>query len=246
VFTIPILLSLVLGSGAGVTNFEAARLFRNLVITVLLPLLAGAAAQAVIPGEAGNQRGASAPGHSLLTFGACRSGACGGGQCCSLLLPAPPLAPPVRAGAHLWKKHHRKQLSYLSAICLCTVPWMQVSKASAARLALTPAALSSAAAAALALHIVLLAGNLLATRLVRFSADSAQNLAIRKAVVLCASQKTLPVAVAVLAQLSGVLGAAGGFAVIPCVLAHLIQTVFDSALVSRWNAREAAGLSPLD
>lgn len=66
--------------------------------------------------------------------------------------------------------------------------------------------------------------------------------AIRKAVVLASAQKTLPVAVAVLGQLSGVLGAATGFAVIPCVIAHLVQTVFDSALVARWNAREAAGL----
>lgn len=59
-FTIPATLSLVLGSGAGVANFEAARLFRNLVLTVLLPLLAGAAAQAVVPGEA-----ARGPAHSL-------------------------------------------------------------------------------------------------------------------------------------------------------------------------------------
>ncbi|KAL4858529.1 putative sodium/metabolite cotransporter [Chlorella vulgaris] len=194
VFTIPPLLSLVLGSGAGVANFDAAALFRNLVSTVLLPLLAGASLQAVIP------------------------------------------------GAHSWKKNHRKLLSYVSAVCLCTVPFMQVSKASAARLPLTPTTLAMAAAAALGLHLVLLSANLLATRLVRFDPDPAQHIAIRKAVVLCSSQKTLPVAVAVLTQLSGVLGAGVGFAVIPCVLAHLIQTVFDSAVVSRWNAREAAGL----
>ena len=194
VFTIPLLLSLVLGSGAGVANFEAERLFRNLVATVLAPLLAGAAAQALIP------------------------------------------------GAHRWKSDHRKRLAYLSATCLCTVPWMQVSRASAAQLALTPGSLAAAAGAALGLHLVLLGANLAATRLVRFSADPAQQVAIRKAVVLCSSQKTLPVAVAVLTQLSGVLGDAVGFAVIPCVLAHLIQTVFDSAVVSRWNQREAAGL----
>lgn len=119
---------------------------------------------------------------------------------------------------------------------------MQVSKASAAGLPLSGAALATAAGVALALHLLLLAANMAATRFVSFSPDPQQHVAIRKAVVLAASQKTLPVAVAVLTQLSGALGAAAGFAVIPCVLAHLIQTVFDSALVARWNAREAAGL----
>lgn len=149
------------------------------------------------------------------------------------------------AGAQHWKRDYRKALAYLSACMLCTVPWMLVSKASAARLPLTPGSLVSAAAAALGLHLVLLLGNLAATRFVRFSTDPAQQVAIRKAVVLASSMKTLPVAVAVLTQLSGTLGAAVGFAVIPCILAHLVQTVFDSAVVARWNAREAAGLPAL-
>lgn len=51
VFTIPAMLSLVLGSGAaGVAAFDAAHLFRNLLKTVLLPLMTGAALQAVVPG----------------------------------------------------------------------------------------------------------------------------------------------------------------------------------------------------
>jgi predicted Na+-dependent transporter len=66
VFTIPPLLSLVLGSGAGVANFDAAALFRNLVSTVLLPLLAGASLQAVIPGE--SDAPASLPATPALTW----------------------------------------------------------------------------------------------------------------------------------------------------------------------------------
>ncbi|KAL4447317.1 hypothetical protein ABPG77_007350 [Micractinium sp. CCAP 211/92] len=194
VFSIPSMLSVVLGSGAGVASFDTLTLFRNLVLTVLLPLLGGAALQAIIP------------------------------------------------GAQHWKRDHRRLLSYLSTACLCSVPFMQVSKASAAGLPLSGAALASVAGVALALHLLLLAVNTAATRLVCFSPDPQQQVAIRKAVVLASSQKTLPVAVAVLTQLSGSLGAAAGFAVIPCVMAHLIQTVYDSALVARWNAREAAGL----
>jgi sodium/bile acid cotransporter 7 len=56
VFSIPLMLSFVLGSSAGVANFQAAQLFRNLLRTVLLPLLVGAAAQAVIPGERASVR----------------------------------------------------------------------------------------------------------------------------------------------------------------------------------------------
>jgi hypothetical protein len=55
--------------------------------------------------------------------------------------------------------------------------------------------------------------------------------------VLATSQKTLPIAIAVLAQISGPLGAGAGFAVVACVLAHLTQTVFDSLLVGAWNRR---------
>lgn len=50
VFTIPSMIGLVLGAGAGVASFDTLLLFKNLVLTVLLPLLAGAAAQVVIPG----------------------------------------------------------------------------------------------------------------------------------------------------------------------------------------------------
>lgn len=55
------MLSLVLGSSAaGVAAFDAAHLFRNLVKTVLLPLMAGAAIQAVVPGVRLGGRGITA------------------------------------------------------------------------------------------------------------------------------------------------------------------------------------------
>lgn len=66
------------------------------------------------------------------------------------------------------------------------------------------------------------------------------DLAIRKAVILATAQKTLPIAVGVLNHLAASLGPATGFAVIPAVMAHLLQTLIDSWLVARWNHREAA------
>ena len=44
----------------------------------------------------------------------------------------------------------------------------------------------------------------------------------------------------VLNHLGASLGPAVGFAVIPAVMAHLLQTVIDSMVVAHWNAREAA------
>eukprot|EP00887_Chlorella_sp_A99_P000096 scaffold16.g96.t1 len=199
VFTVPLMLSAVLGGAAGgAAQFQPAQLFRSLVLTVLIPLAAGLAAQGLIPGFAA------------------------------------------------WRQRRRTLLSYASTACLCTVPWMQVSKAAAASLPIGPATVAAAAAAGLGLHLLLLAVNAVATPLVQFDPDPAQDVAIRKAVFLCSSQKTLPVAVAVLSQL-GMLGAGVGLAVLPCVMAQLLQTVLDSLLVSQWTLweeRRAAAAAP--
>jgi len=69
---------------------------------------------------------------------------------------------------------------------------------------------------------------------------------VRRAVVLVGSQKTLPIAVAVLGQLGGAAPAlaGGGLAVVPCVAAHLSQILIDSLLVSAWlRADRAAGVA---
>ena len=65
-------------------------------------------------------------------------------------------------------------------------------------------------------------------------------LGIRRALVLVASQKTLTVAVPVLAGLAST--SAGvlrpelvGIAVLPCIFVHLLQTVIDFVLVAKWR-----------
>ncbi|CAK9141693.1 unnamed protein product [Ilex paraguariensis] len=57
------------------------------------------------------------------------------------------------------------------------------------------------------------------------------------ALLLVASQKTLPVMVAVVEQLGGALGESG-LLVLPCVAAHLNQIIMDSFLVSFWFQKE--------
>lgn len=61
---------------------------------------------------------------------------------------------------------------------------------------------------------------------------------ICRAVVLVTSSKTLPIAVTVLSQLSVMLGSGIGLAVVPCVVAHLTQIIWDSLLVSSWVRKD--------
>lgn len=60
-----------------------------------------------------------------------------------------------------------------------------------------------------------------------------------RAVLLVSSVKTLPVAVTVLGKLEPILGAATvGVAVVPCVLAHLGQIIWDSLMVSNMKQKD--------
>ncbi|XP_020408683.1 probable sodium/metabolite cotransporter BASS4, chloroplastic isoform X2 [Zea mays] len=58
-----------------------------------------------------------------------------------------------------------------------------------------------------------------------------------RAVILVASQKTLPVLVAVVEQLGGAFGESG-FLVIPCVAAHINQIIIDSIIVNWWRQKD--------
>jgi sodium/bile acid cotransporter 7 len=192
IFTMPFLLSALLGSGSGAVRLEPLPLLLQLLRTILLPTIAGACARAFVPGVAG------------------------------------------------FVDANKKRMSYASAMLLATVPWMQVSKAVSQRLPLEPASLLAVAAAGLGIHGLYLLGNSGACQLLQLGGPdgSREALNIRRAVVLVASQKTLPVAVAVLGKLAAVLGDGVGLAVVPCVLSHLAQIIADSVLVAHWLKRD--------
>lgn len=191
VFTIPFMLSLVLGATSlGQQAFDQRELLKSLIVSVLLPLFVGIGLQCI--------RSVSA-----------------------------------------WKDKNRKLLSRMSTMFLCLTPWMQLSIASAAHLPIGPGMVLTALTLGVGVHLVFLAFNMLATSGIRFNSNDGENTAIRKSVVLCTSEKTLPVAVAVISQLKGVLGSAMAFAVLPCIFSHIVQTIIDSALVSHWNKKDA-------
>ena len=192
IFTIPFLLSALLGSGSGAVRLDPLPLLLQLLRTILLPTIAGACARALVPGVAS------------------------------------------------FVDANKKRMSYVSALLLATVPWMQVSKAVSQRLPLEPASLLAVAAAGLGIHGLYLLGNSAACKVLQLGGPdgSKEAVDIRRAVVLVASQKTLPVAVAVLGKLAAVLGDGVGLAVVPCVLSHLAQIIADSVLVAYWLKRD--------
>ncbi|KAK3010262.1 hypothetical protein RJ639_011960 [Escallonia herrerae] len=91
------------------------------------------------------------------------------------------------------------------------------------------------------LHLILLAFNALLIQSLSALSGGGNSIFAQKqnarALLLVASQKTLPVMVAVVEQLGGAFGESG-LLVLPCVAAHFNQTVIDSFLVSSWLQKD--------
>ncbi|KAG2328846.1 hypothetical protein Bca4012_021528 [Brassica carinata] len=143
--------------------------------------------------------------------------------------------------------NNRKLFSRMNAICLSLVPWIQVSRSRSLLLSVEPKVFLAAIGIGILLHLSLLAFNALSIRILSgLSGDynSKNSKGNGTAVLLVASQKTLPVMVAVVEQLRGAFGEPG-LLVLPCVAAHLNQIMIDSILVNVWlrksNASSADG-----
>ncbi|XP_076926729.1 putative sodium/metabolite cotransporter BASS4, chloroplastic [Bidens hawaiensis] len=137
--------------------------------------------------------------------------------------------------------NNRKLLSNLNSLLLSLVPWIQVSRSRPLLLAVKPAVFLVAVVMGALLHLTLLGFNALSTQILCAVSGGSKSVFAKKgnasALLLVASQKTLPVLVAVVDQLGGVFGESG-LLVLPCVAAHLNQIIMDSFFVSFWNKKE--------
>ncbi|PSR98032.1 Sodium/metabolite cotransporter like [Actinidia chinensis var. chinensis] len=144
-------------------------------------------------------------------------------------------------GLAVFVDQNRKLLSMISALLLGLVPWIQVSRSSSLLLMVKPAIFLVAVGMGALLHLILLAFNALAIQgLSAVSGGSKSVFAKREnvtALLLVASQKTLPVMAAVVEQLGGALGESG-LLILPCVAAHLNQIIMDSFFVNFWLQNE--------
>ncbi len=152
--------------------------------------------------------------------------------CVSILLP-------LAAGKYLrrfvgdWVATHRTRLSLTSNAALISVPWMKFSQSSERLMQVAPLELVLLVAAGLAIHVLYLALNMSAIKLLPIG------WAEGKAVVLLASQKTLPVAVTVLAFLP-VPEETKGLIAIPCITFHFGQIFLDAFIATHWGNRAAS------
>lgn len=137
---------------------------------------------------------------------------------------------------------NRQILAIVSAILLGLVPWMQVSKSRSLLLMVKPEIFLVAVVLGVLLHGILFVFNALAIQAFSLVSNGKSTFAKKEnasALLLVASQKTLPVLVAVVEQLGGSLGESG-LLVLPCVAAHLNQIIIDSFLVGLWKQKEDA------
>ena len=111
---------------------------------------------------------------------------------------------------------------------------MKVSSASDDMSEIDPAGIFEILGLGIALHLVYLVVNFTFATVLKFDLDA------KKSVVIMCSQKTLPVAVAIIDFLpseptdDGYLGEAG-IMVIACILAHFAQIVIDAFVASYWS-----------
>eukprot|EP00899_Mesostigma_viride_P028447 jgi/Mesvir1/8788/Mv02696-RA.2 len=138
----------------------------------------------------------------------------------ALLQFVPPVEP--------FTQRHKTALSITSSSALIIIVWQTLSASAAVIKGQSGASISIMILAAVILHVVYLATNYAATWLLKTSEPEA------KAVIIMASQKTLPVALSILANLKVEEIGSPGLVAIPCIVGHITQLFMDSVLVSHW------------
>lgn len=136
---------------------------------------------------------------------------------------------------------NKQGFSVASAVLLSLVPWIQVSRSRSLILSVQVKALAAAITIGVLLHFALLAFNAAMLQILSRLEQKGEPVFAKKeyarAVILVASQKTLPVLIAVVDQLGGALGESA-FLVIPCIAAHINQIIIDSIIVNWWRQRD--------
>lgn len=127
------------------------------------------------------------------------------------------------------------QCSMLSALCLSIVPWIQASRARESLLQLRVLTLALAVTLGMFMHLILLGWHVLGMLILNHMTKQkeSQRRPTAWAVILTASQKTLPIAVVIIGRIGNLLGEPG-LLLLPCVAAHITQIIIDSFLVKIW------------
>lgn len=139
-------------------------------------------------------------------------------------------------GAAAFSKDKKVPLTILSNACLCSIVWMTVSKSQGKIVTQPLDQIAACVVCGVGLHVVFWAINFPIVTLAQI-----KELHHSRAVWLLASEKTLPVSVAVIAGLPTTFGDAGLIA-LPCIFGHLSQLFMDAAVVNKWAQKPEEAL----
>ncbi|GMH34795.1 hypothetical protein BSKO_02656 [Bryopsis sp. KO-2023] len=135
---------------------------------------------------------------------------------------------------------YKTLLSLTSSVSLVCIVWQTLSRSQEGIMKQSVVNILEALAGAIAMHLVFLAFNFVGVGILRLSDRE------RKAVLIMASQKTLPVTVTVISFLKESEVGDLGLITIPCVIAHISQLFIDAYIVGVWIAKyEAQEIAPL-
>lgn len=123
-------------------------------------------------------------------------------------------------------KKRKITMKLLSSFLLVMVPWMKVSTSVEKMNKVDFASIVACFGIGTGIHLLYLLINLLGTKALNLDIPE------RKAVVILASQKTLPVSVTIIDFLPDAMGSKG-IMVLPCILAHFVQILIDGYVVAQ-------------
>ena len=127
----------------------------------------------------------------------------------------------------------KAEVNRANSVALMAIVWFKVSQSAGHIRSIAAAQAAYVVLLGCALHCVLLALN--SAALAALALPKAEH----RAVLIMASQKTLPMAVTVISLLPASVGEQG-LILIPCIIGHLSQLFIDAALVARWLNQDAA------
>lgn len=133
------------------------------------------------------------------------------------------LSQPIREAVNT----HKPSFTMANNSLILFTVWMTVSEAQPQVLKRTPFELIALVVVAFLVHLIFLA--------ISYAVTRGFEPTIKRALIVMASQKSLPKCIMLISALPPVIQTDGGVLLLPCVVGHAVQLLFDAWLVSTWE-----------
>eukprot|EP01024_Parvocaulis_polyphysoides_P049047 TRINITY_DN471_c0_g1_i10.p1 TRINITY_DN471_c0_g1~~TRINITY_DN471_c0_g1_i10.p1 ORF type:complete len:427 (+),score=41.90 TRINITY_DN471_c0_g1_i10:121-1401(+) len=132
-------------------------------------------------------------------------------------------------------KKYKSELSLINNGSLVMIVWQTISESQQTIINTNLISILLLILSGILMHLVFFGFNYMVVKIIGWGEKE------KRAVLLIASQKTLPVAVTIISYFGASVGNKG-LITLPCILAYLAQLFIDSFVVSRWTANDAKSL----